>query len=209
MRIRTALALGSALVWGWLGIARASEIDRIVEVLAIHEGAWVADVGAGDGQWTEWLARRVGPGGHVFATEVSQADLGQVADRVRRAGLNNVTTVLGDQTSTGLPDACCDAVLLRMVYHHFTDPPAMRAALYRALRPGAHIAVVDIEPQKYWGKLPGVPDRGGHGIPQDDLIHEMTAAGFELLSHHPDWNADSDRYCVVFRRPPAGTPAVP
>ena len=37
-----------------------------------------------------------------------------------------VTAVLGTATDTGLADGCCDAILLRMVYHHFEDPAAMR-----------------------------------------------------------------------------------
>jgi hypothetical protein len=50
------------------------------------------------------------------------------------------------------------------------------------------------------GELPGVPDRGGHGISAEDLVEEMTSDGFEVVERYDDWNGNDNRYCVVFRR---------
>ena len=101
---------------------------------------------------------------------------------------------------TGLPDACCDVILLRLVYHHFVRPEEMRASLRNALRPGGLIAVIDVAPQTTWRDLPEVPDRGGHGIPPEDLIDEMTSDGFEVVDRRENWNGEEDRFCVIFRR---------
>src|SRR5262245_5004456 len=180
--------------------ALASETERLFAALGLKPGLRVADVGAGDGEWSERIAREVGETGHVFATEVDPAEIEKIEKRVREAGLGNVTTILGTQQDTGLPAGCCDAILLRMVYHHFAEPARMRASLREALRPDAVLAVVDTRPQKNWRKLEGVPDRGGHGIREEDLVREMTGDGFEVVARHPEWNGDGDRYCVVFRR---------
>lgn len=195
-------AVACALVLAGCGSSAvlASESERIAEVMRLRPGLLVADVGAGDGEWTVDIARRVGSDGHVWATEIADEELEDIRRRVESEGLGNVTVVRGDQTTTGLPDACCDAILLRLVYHHFTDPPRMRADLRRALRPGGVLAVVDIEPQENWRKLEGVPERGGHGIPAEDLVRELTADGFREVRRLEDWNDDPDRYCVVFRR---------
>ena len=176
------------------------EADHIAEVLALQPGMWVADVGAGKGEWTEDLAYRVGEAGHVYSTEVDEDDVEEIREIVTSAGLTNVTALLGEADDSGLPDNCCDAILLRLVYHHFTDPPEMRRSLYRALRPGGLIAVIEIEPQSQWPQLSDVPDRGGHGIPAEDLVDEMTSDGFEVIERHEPWEGQSDRYCVVFRR---------
>lgn len=178
----------------------ADELDRIIEVLDLKTDSVVADVGAGDGEWTVKLAQRIGDRGHVWATEVESDDVEDLEKRALDALLNNVTVVLGDQFDTGLPDDCCDAILLRMVYHHFINPERMRASLQRSLRPGGLIAVIDITPQSAWRDLADVPDRGGHGIPLEDLIREMTLDGFQVVLQEDDWNGDEDRYCVVFRR---------
>jgi ubiquinone/menaquinone biosynthesis C-methylase UbiE len=48
--------------------------------------------------------------------------------------------VEGGLAQTNLPDECCDAVFMRHVYHHFGDPPAMNASLFRSLKPGGRLA---------------------------------------------------------------------
>jgi ubiquinone/menaquinone biosynthesis C-methylase UbiE len=199
-RIAIALAVALASVSCAAVRAPAAEAERIAEVLELRRGVWVADVGAGKGEWSRKLASRVGDAGHVYATEIDEDDVAELEDRIDQAGLGNVTTVLGEVDDTGLPDACCDAILLRLVYHHFTEPPRMRQSLRRALRPGGLIAVIEIEPQGHWPELEGVPDRGGHGIAPDDLVSEMTIDGFEVVARYATWEGGQDRYCIVFRR---------
>ena len=181
------------------GRALAAEGQRIAEVLEVRAGSRVADLGAGDGRWSEELARRVGETGHVWATEVERGLVEKIAERMAEAGLGNVTAVLGSQEDLGLEADCCDAILLRLVYHHFEDPAKMRAGLRRALRAGGRLAIVDIRPQSDWRELAGVPDRGGHGIGPAELIDEMAADGFELVAEYEEWPGDEDRYCLVFR----------
>ena len=201
VRVRGWLGLAATvLVFGCATPARTAEIDEIVEVMALEPGMAVADVGAGDGDWAVQLARHVGGEGHVWATEVDRDEIERIEARVRDGGLDNITVLRGDQTTSGLPAGCCDAILLRLVYHHFENPARMRADLRRALRPGGRLVIVDIEPQSSWRDLPDVPDRGGHGIPAQELIEELTGDGFAVVSRHADWNGDADRFCVVFRR---------
>lgn len=178
----------------------ADESQRIAEVLQLTPGMAVADVGAGDGEWTVPMAQRVGTDGTVWATEVDPEELEKIRQRIEDDEVTNVRIVEGDQETLGLPEACCDAILLRMVYHHFEDPSILRPQLYQALRPGGRIAVIDIRPQEHWRELPNVPERGGHGIAPSDLIEEMTAAGFRFLERHDSWDGDEDRYCAVFER---------
>jgi SAM-dependent methyltransferase len=185
-----------------------SEAERTIAALGLRPGLRVADVGTGSGEWAERIGREVGETGYVYATEVDPDHLQRVEARLKEAGLKNVATILGTQQNTGLPPECCDAILLRMVYHHFTDPARMRASLRSALRRGGSIVVIDTEPQKNWRHLEGVPDRGGHGIKEEALVREMTGDGFEVVERHDDWPGDGDRYCVVFRRAEGSGPAL-
>jgi tRNA A58 N-methylase Trm61 len=197
---RAALLVIASLAVGPAARTLDSEGERITAALHLRPGGRVADVGTGNGEWAERLGREVGESGHVYATEVEPDKLEAAGTRLKEAGLKNVTTVLGTQDDTGLPGGCCDAILLRMVYHHFTHPARMRASLYSALRPGARLVIVETEPQKSWRHLDGVPDHGGHGIKHEDLVREMTGDRFEVVERHDDWPGDGERYCVVFRR---------
>jgi ubiquinone/menaquinone biosynthesis C-methylase UbiE len=200
LSVLTLLALGAGCGSLQAESDDADESQRIAEVLQLAPGMTVADVGAGDGEWAVDLARRVGDEGTVWATEVDPEEIEKIRQRIDDEEVSNVRIVEGDQETLGLPEACCDAILLRMVYHHFEDPSALRPQLYHALRPGGRIVVIDIRPQEHWRDLPNVPERGGHGIPPGDLIEEMTAAGFRFLERHDSWDGDEDRYCAIFER---------
>jgi len=194
------LTLALILAGCGAALTQTAEVQRIAEVLELEPGMLIADVGAGDGDFSVQLAERVGEDGRVYSTEVDEDQVDDIRRRIERAELGNVTPVLGNDQDTGLPENCCDAILLRLVYHHFTDPSPMRESLRRALRPGGLIAVIDFEPHQGWGRVAGVPDRGGHGIRAEDLIEEMTSDGFEVIARFDDWQGEGDRFCVVFRR---------
>lgn len=108
----------------------------------------------------------------------------------------------GAVSSTNLPDACCDALFSRVVYHHLTDPAAINADIRRALRPGGRLLIIDFEPGGImnWIGRPETADRhGGHGTPKETVVREVTAAGFELVRGPASWRGRT--YGVVFRRP--------
>lgn len=187
--------LGYALVQG--GRVDRDEIARLVDVLQIEEGDVVADVGAGDGRFAVALAPSVGEAGRVYATEVDPNDLDKIRSRVEREDASNVSVVEGNQDDTGLPDACCDAILLRRVYHHFQNPRLMQDELRNALRGDGRLLVIDFDTRRRWGRPEGIPEsRGGHGISKEMLVTEMEQAGFALVDESKWSNGD---YALVFQ----------
>lgn len=194
------IALGGWLVWQERGFDR--ETARIAEVLELEPGMTVADVGAGDGRFSIFLAERVGGSGRVFSTEINDELVDGVREAVGGADLDNVTVILGELDGTNLPDACCDRILLRRVYHHFLEADPMDQSMFAALEPGGLIAVIDFLPRDDIAQPPGTPaERGGHGTPIDQLIDEMTRNGFELDRQVDGWPGSERDYCVVFRKP--------
>ena len=181
----------------------AGEVARLVPLLALEPGATAAEVGAGEGQMAVVLAARLGAAGRLYVTEIDPARRRTIDAAIGKAGLHNVTVLEAGERQTYLPAACCDAVYMRRVYHHFTNPAALDASLFEAVRPGGRLAIIDFVPVRwlFWLRRPeGVPeDRGGHGIPPALVIREVTAAGFLLGRRIDDWN--SREYCLVFRKP--------
>ena len=172
------------------------EMPRLRQVLTLETGKVVADVGAGKGELTFALAREVGPKGRVFSTDIDPGRLRGLREAVAAARLDHVTVVEGFVSETGLPPDCCDAIVLRRVYHHVTDPSGINASLLRSLRPGGVLAVIDFPPPFFFS-------RGSFGVPAKTVIEEVTRGGFELVHQTDDWpgRGPLGSYCVVFRKP--------
>jgi SAM-dependent methyltransferase len=199
-----------ALAWGTDDQAMA---DEIVAMLAIKPGGTVAEIGAGNGAMAVRIAQKIGPAGRVFATEIDPARIEQIRARARKAGLNNVTVVTATPTDSGLATDCCDAAYMIDVYHHITDPIPTDASIFRALKPGAQLLINDFPPTMWFAlfKVKGVPaNRGGHGVPDNIVIHEITAAGFHEIKETRPWHPGfliRDTYCLVFSKPAVSTTA--
>jgi ubiquinone/menaquinone biosynthesis C-methylase UbiE len=201
-RRRLFLAVAALSVLLFLGAASRDEIARLNHLMGWKAGQTLADVGAGEGEIGIAAAAVVGPGGKVYLTELDERKKKALEETVSEKGLKNVVVVQGAEKQTNLPEDCCDEIVMRRVYHHFTAPTDMDASLLRSLKPGGELAVIDFPPRKWLSlsdPVKGVPaNRGGHGIPQKILIEEMTAAGFTVGRIANDWPEDS--YCVVFRK---------
>lgn len=186
----------------------ASDAARLVTALKLDAGQTVADIGAGRGQLTVALAREVGPSGRVYATELDSDRLREIRQATDAARLENVSVIKAHATRTNLPERCCDALVLRRVYHHFSDPHLMNASLRQSLKPGGLLAVIDFEPDSAESPDPGNRDTGDqHGVTSATVVRELKQAGFEEIA--VEETTRPGRYMVVVRRPAradAGTP---
>ena len=164
----------------------------------------VAELGAGDGEMTVLMAQRLGPSGRMYATEMGDDKQESLREAVADAGLSNVTVLAAAELSTNLPPACCDAIFMRKVYHHLTDPKVTNTSLFQSLRAGGRVAIIDFRPRFWLFFLPkpdGVSEnRGGHGISPAVVIEELEHAGFQLEHRIGAWPVRN--YCLVFRKPP-------
>ena len=131
-----------------LGAASTEEIGRLRKVMGWKAGQTIADVGAGEGEIGFAAAAVVGEGGKVYLTELDPKKREALEKEVQKRRLQNTVVVQGAEKKTNLPDSCCDEIVLRRVYHHFTAPMEMDASLLRALKPGGELAVIDFAPRK-------------------------------------------------------------
>jgi predicted methyltransferase len=167
--------------------------DQIMDALGIADGAQVADVGAASGWFTIQLARRVGPNGRVFATDVQRVSLEAVRRRVGREGLRNVETRLGEGSTPNLPTASLDAVLIVDVYPEVDvrDRVPFLRNLAAAIKPGGRIGIVNYK-----------AGSGGPGPDPEDRIDspaveaDARGAGLRLLARQ----SLPYQYLLVFGR---------
>jgi len=199
-----AAALFCAALAGAFALQRAyadtdDEIKRLAAIMEWKPGTIVADIGAGDGKYAFAAAQIVGPAGKVFATEIDPDKLAKLRSEVSKRHLINVTILESKDADTNLPAECCDAIFLRRVYHHLTKPAEFDVALIRSLKPGGRLAIIDFPPRSGLDPVDGVPaNRGGHGIPKDVAIEELTAAGFRIKSTVNSWPQGD--YLLLFEK---------
>lgn len=111
---------------------------RLLEERGVETGWDCLEVGAGGGTITAWLARRVGPSGHVLATDLDTRFLDI-------PGLPNLEVRRHDILTDDLPASSFDLVHTRAVLSHLPARERALARLVAALKPGGWLLVEDTE----------------------------------------------------------------
>ena len=239
-----ALALVGAALWAWhademrdrvrrfgppqlVSPSRSSNIDeevlRIRDALRLAPGKAYGEVGGGDGLFLSRLGPSVMPGGAVFGTGKNQAEVFMMG-RAAAPELN-ASFAVGQALASGLPAACCDAILLRKVYHLLHHPEAYLQDLRRALKTGGRLLIIDHD-----SDIRGLTSRVGATltimlppvemdvVPPAALLAEAATAGFDVVSdgfpsgavepwpylseHWPDGRVRDERgYAVLLAKP--------
>jgi ubiquinone/menaquinone biosynthesis C-methylase UbiE len=151
--------------------------EHVLDVLKVHEGQTVADVGCGSGYFTSHLSKRVGARGRVYATDLQQPMLDLLAKRTSSEHLENVVALLAQPNDAKLPDAQLDVILLVDVYHELPNPPVTLAQFKKALAPAGVLALVE-----YRAEDPKVAIRPEHKTTLDQLKNELTANHWRFLA---------------------------
>ena len=165
--------------------------QALVDALAIRPGMAVADVGAGTGYLSRYLATAVGKRGTVFAVETEPKLLEHLRRRAEAEGTSQVVPILGSTDDPRLPTAGVDLVVILDTYHHIDDRLGYFRRLQRVLRPHGHLAIID------WHKreLPVGPALD-HKIAREHVVDEMQRAGWTLATEHTFLPY---QYVLVFR----------
>lgn len=116
----------------------------IVETLELKEGMQVMDAGCGPGRLTVPLAKAVGENGQVVALDIQQGMLDRAKAKTGAAGLTNVEFVEAALGTSTLPENRFDRAVLVTVLGEIPDREAAFTELYRALKPGGILAVVEV-----------------------------------------------------------------
>jgi ubiquinone/menaquinone biosynthesis C-methylase UbiE len=167
--------------------------EAMLDALKIPRGATVADVGAGAGYTSMRLARRVGPGGTVLATDVQPEMLTMLAQNMKTAGITNVRAIRATQTDTKLPDGKVDLVLMVDVYHEAADPETLLRGLRKALRPGGRLVLVEFR-----GEDPDVPILPEHKMTLKQVRREVEPQGFRF---HDSLEFLPWQHVIIFEKP--------
>jgi SAM-dependent methyltransferase len=118
----------------------ASEARDTIARLDLQPGHVVLDVACGHGNFTVELAKRVGPAGLVIGLDIARSMLARAANRVRRAGLDNVVLIRGDALALPFADAAFAKLNCSGGLHQMPDLGRALAEFARVSQPGARFA---------------------------------------------------------------------
>ncbi len=116
--------------------------QRIIDELALREGAAVLDVGCGAGQDTLDLARIVGDHGRVVGIDSSETMLQEARTHATEARLSAEYRV-ADATALPFTDDSFDGCRASRIFGYVKEPERALAEMVRVARPGARIVLAE------------------------------------------------------------------
>jgi len=211
---------------------RASDAGRkpeaVLEFFGIQPGDIVLEMWAGGGYYTELLAHVVGKSGKVIA-HTNTPILGFAGEEHTNRHLDNrlpnTEVLLAENNELALEADSIDAATIILNYHDLywsseefgweqIDVPAFLAELYKGIRPGGTLGIVDHQ------AVSGSPAETGstlHRIDSAIVIAELGGVGFVLDGESnalanaeddhtkgvfdPEIRGRTDRYVLRFRKP--------
>ncbi len=137
----------------------------------------VADLGSGEGLLSELLARRCK---RVIAVDNSEKIVSFGAAKARKNNLKNLEFRLGDLQNPPIKPASMDLAILSQALHHAEDPAKAVASVYKILKPGGQILILDLARHTFEKAHELYGDRS-LGFAESDLQRWLEHAGFKKI----------------------------
>ena len=144
---------------------RAESPARVLDALGLSAGMVAVDLGCGSGFYSLEMARRVGPGGRVWALDIQQESLDFLAERLTAVaceGCAEVRPVLNSADAIPLDPQSVDAVLMSHLDFYayrpmLADSERLLGSVHQALRPDGRVVVVQFLPAVPLGHSDHIP----------------------------------------------------
>ena len=162
-----------------------------VQIAGVRKGDRVLDVAGGTADLSLAFARKVGPTGQVWLTDINHAMLSRGRDRVVDNGLL-LPVAQCDAEKLPFPDNHFDVVTVAFGLRNMTHKDQAIAEMRRVLKPGGRLLVLEFS--KVWKPLAPLYDfysfkiipRVGELVTKDEASYRYLA---ESIRVHPDQDA--------------------
>jgi demethylmenaquinone methyltransferase/2-methoxy-6-polyprenyl-1,4-benzoquinol methylase len=159
-----------------------------LEMSGVRAGSRVLDVASGSGDLAAAFAKRAGPTGQVWMTDINAAMLGVGRDKLMDAGVF-APLALCDAEKLPFADATFDCVSVAFGLRNMTDKDRALAEMARVARPGGRVIVLEFS--RVWKPLTraydaysfGILPRIGKYVARDEEAYRYLA---ESIRMHPD-----------------------
>ena len=176
-------AMGTLMELGPANRRNITDVDRVMELMALKSGQAVCDIGFGAATFTELFAKAVGSDGRVYALDINHQLVRFLQDYISDNDIENVFALLSKETKLGLPKNSCDVAFMSSVfgpiYVFYKDQNRLifLKGLRKVLKNGGRLVIVENYPV-------GLKDRhffGKYTLAPEVLIGQLAFFGFELV----------------------------
>jgi demethylmenaquinone methyltransferase/2-methoxy-6-polyprenyl-1,4-benzoquinol methylase len=159
-----------------------------LEMSGVRAGSRVLDVASGSGDLAAAFAKRVGPSGQVWMTDINAEMLAVGRDKLLDAGMF-APLARCDAEHLPFPDGSFDCVSVAFGLRNMTHKERALAEMARVARPGGRVIVLEFS--KPWKPLAraydaysfGILPRLGKYVARDEAAYRYLA---ESIRMHPD-----------------------
>jgi predicted methyltransferase len=181
---------------------RAESLRAIASYLGLGRSSTIADIGAGNGRDTWVFAEIVGEGGKVYPEEIGEDLVRSLKASAEQKKLTQVSAALGRSDDPCLPADSIDLAYMNRVYHHFAKPREMLRGIWRSLKPGGYLVIVDQRRGTLRDWVPRhVREEKHYWIAETTVVREAREEGFAFYACAEQLWHEDEPFVLVFRRP--------
>jgi ArsR family transcriptional regulator len=151
----------------------------------------IADLGAGEGTFSQLLAQRAE---RVIAVDNSARMVEFGAQLAKANGIDNLEYRQGDLESPPVDDSSVDLAFFSQSLHHAIHPQRAVEAAFRMLKPGGRIVILDLKKHTFEEAREMYADTW-LGFSEVELVGFLEQAGFE---HVQSWVVDREKQAPGF-----------
>jgi demethylmenaquinone methyltransferase/2-methoxy-6-polyprenyl-1,4-benzoquinol methylase len=165
-----------------------------LSLTGLRAGQTALDVAGGTGDLVRGLARQVGKTGRVVLSDINLSMLEAGRDRLLDSGhAGNVECVLADAERLPFADASFDCLTIGFGLRNVTDKAAALASMYRVLKPGGQLLVLEFSKPVAPGLKPLYDAYSFNLLPLMGRLVAKDSASYRYLAEsirmHPDQEA--------------------
>jgi ubiquinone/menaquinone biosynthesis C-methylase UbiE len=149
--------------------------EKALKALHLHPGMQIGEIGAGTGFYALRIAKRIQPGGTVYANDIQPRMLELLRQKADAQHISNVQTIQGTESDPRLPEHALDIVLMVDVYHELSHSEEVLRNIAKELKPGGELVLLEFRKED-----PDVPIRPEHKMSVAEVKAELGAQGYVL-----------------------------
>ena len=134
---------------------------RMLRSLGVRDDSIILEVGSGPGFYTKVLLDNF-VNSEVISLDNDDALLNFAHNMLNKNYGNRVSFIQDDIMKCTMPDNYFDIIIVRFVFQHLSDPIAALKEIYRILKPGGKVIIIDVD-SELWGLT----------YPKNELINNL------------------------------------